>query len=90
MWLLAQQVDTGTDPTEWIQFGALGLVVLALLTGWLWAKPAVDRILEENRVLREQLHEQRDRQAEALIAEVHALRSELREERSERRRRPSA
>lgn len=28
-----------------VSYGALGLVVLAMLTGWLWAKPAVDQIL---------------------------------------------
>ncbi len=31
-----------TDPSSFIQWGVLGVVLFMLLTGWLWAKPAVD------------------------------------------------
>jgi hypothetical protein len=75
------QVDTGADPiSSWIQYGSLGLVIIALLTGLLWAKPAVDRVLAQN----DRLRDERSQQMEALIGEVHALRNEVREMRRER------
>ena len=47
---------------DWVQFGVLGLVVIALIMGWLWAKPSVDQLLasisrlsNENAVLREEI-----------------------------------
>lgn len=80
MWLawLAQQ-STGSEPVEWLQYGALGLVIVALLLGWLWPKPAVDRMLREI----DRHHDEQGKQIEALIAEVHALRAELRDRRRE-------
>lgn len=44
MYTLAQEASSGS-PLEFVQYGVLGLVIAALLLGWLWAKPAVDRIL---------------------------------------------
>lgn len=79
MWLLLAQAAPGSEVTTWIQYGVLGLVVVGLLTGWLWPKPAVDRLLSENRECREE----QSKQIEALIAEVHALRNDL-ERRRER------
>jgi hypothetical protein len=37
------------SPVDFVQYGVLGLVVLAILTGWLWAKPSVDRLLEDKK-----------------------------------------
>lgn len=31
-------------PLDFLQYGVLGLVIVALLAGWLWAKPGVDQI----------------------------------------------
>lgn len=42
------------DPTQWINFGVTGVVIIALVFGWLWAKPSVDQIKESNKVEREQ------------------------------------
>lgn len=56
------------DPLTWINFGVLGLMVMALLTGWIWAKPAVERIIEENKRLvleRDQALAQVNKMAEA-------------------------
>lgn len=36
---------TGNDPTALIQFGVLGVILMLILFGFLWAKPSVDRIL---------------------------------------------
>ena len=30
-----------------VSFGVLGIVLLLLLMGWLWAKPSVDRLLKD-------------------------------------------
>lgn len=39
------------EPTDivslFVQYGIPGLVIAALLVGWLWAKPAVDRLLSD-------------------------------------------
>ena len=82
MWWLAQQAppNTGIEVADYIQFGALGLVLYAILRGWLWAKPAVDRMLQENDRLRHQV-EQAD---EAILAELAELRRELKGLRDER------
>lgn len=55
--------------TTWVNFGVLGLVVLSLITGWLWTKPSVDKISEErDRVIkeREKSDAQRDAMAQVL------------------------
>lgn len=37
--------DSGSSlPLDFVQYGVLGLVILALLAGWLWTKPAVDQL----------------------------------------------
>lgn len=65
-------VDPGSsfaDPVTWINFGALGLVVIGLITGWLWTKPSVDRLTaERDRALadREKAEAQRDAMAQVL------------------------
>lgn len=72
----AQAQDAPDVVGQWLQYGALGLVIVALLLGWLWAKPAVDRIIRENESLRARLDRcQEERQAELrrLSDEVRAL-----------------
>lgn len=39
--------DAVANPLDFVQYGVLGLIIVALLLGWLWAKPAVDRILAD-------------------------------------------
>lgn len=34
----------GGSPLDFVQYGVLGLVIVSLLLGWLWAKPAVDAL----------------------------------------------
>jgi hypothetical protein len=58
-----------SDVTTWINFGVLGLVVLSLITGWLWTKPSVEKLLEERDRLvkeRERADAQRDAMAQVL------------------------
>jgi hypothetical protein len=44
------------NPITLAQYGVLGLVVIALLLGWLWARPAVDRLIKD----KERAEHQRD------------------------------
>lgn len=65
---LATSTDLG-DITSWVNFGVLGLVVLSLITGWLWTKPSVDRLEKErDRAIaeREKAEAQRDAMAQVL------------------------
>jgi len=56
-----------SDPLTWINLGLAGVVIVLLLTGWLWAKPAVTALLAERDRLLEERNEcraQRDAMAE--------------------------
>lgn len=45
MWTLAA---TQADPIiQFAQYGILGLILLAILTGYLWPKPPVDRLQKD-------------------------------------------
>jgi hypothetical protein len=61
--------STLTDVTTWVNFGVLGLVVLSLITGWLWTKPSVDKLQQEkDRAVAEKIkaEQQRDQMAQVL------------------------
>ncbi len=36
------------SPLDFVQYGVLGLVLVAILMGWLWAKPAVDKLVADH------------------------------------------
>jgi hypothetical protein len=60
---------TGFDPVTLLNYGILGVVVICLITGWLWTKPAVDRLVaEKDRAIaeREKADAQRDAMAQVL------------------------
>lgn len=62
------------DVTTWVNFGVLGLVVLSLLTGWLWAKPSVDRLqAEKDRAVRDREHADAQRDAMASVLQEKLL-----------------
>ncbi len=45
LWILLDDGLTEvTNPAAFIQWGVLGLVLIMLLTGWLWAKPSVEEM----------------------------------------------
>jgi hypothetical protein len=45
VWLLAA---TSSDPIiQFAQYGILGLILLAILTGYLWPKPPVERLQKD-------------------------------------------
>lgn len=52
----ASSASSGQGIFEFIQYGVLGLVVVGLLLGWIWAKPAVQRLIED----KEKAENQRD------------------------------
>lgn len=66
---VSDPASTFSDPMTWVNFGVLGLVVLGLLTGWLWTKPASERLVaERDRILeeRDKALVQRDAMADVL------------------------
>jgi hypothetical protein len=54
------------DPTQLIQFGVLGIILALILVGWLWAKPSVDRLIED----KERAEAQRDALVEVYQSDV--------------------
>lgn len=75
MWhLIAQETAPGSDPLEWLNYGAIGVLVVLILTGYLWAKPAVDQIRADN----ERLRKEREERDEVLLAEMRGLRTDIR------------
>jgi hypothetical protein len=67
-----------TDPlgviSTWANFGVLGLVVLSLITGWLWTKPSVDRLeAEKDRVTAEKEKAEAQRDAMASVLQERLL-----------------
>jgi hypothetical protein len=57
----------GPDPiVNLIQYGALGLVVVGFIIGWIWPRPAVDRLIKAH-----------DVEAAELRAEIASLREEI-------------
>lgn len=63
-----------TDVTTWVNFGVLGLVVVGLLTGWVWTKPSVDKLLEErDRALEERKKADAQRDAMATVLQDKLL-----------------
>ena len=65
MTVLFAQADSGS-PLEFVQYGVLGLVIVALLLGWLWAKPGVDEL----RTRAERAEAQRDALMDTMQKEV--------------------
>lgn len=45
----------GTDFLQFLQYGVLGLVIVAALMGWIWFKPGVDSLLSDRDRLNAQL-----------------------------------
>jgi hypothetical protein len=62
------------DVTTWVNFGVLGLVVLSLLTGWLWTKPSVDKLqAEKDRAVKDRQHADAQRDAMATVLQDKLL-----------------
>lgn len=63
----------GTLPQEiapYLNYGVLGLVVLAIFFGWIWAKPSVDRLIaERDRLIVEKQKAEDQRDAAIAIAQ---------------------
>ena len=56
---------SGTDLTQeitpFLNYGVLGLLVLAIFFGWVWPRPSVDRVVEEKEASIVRLAAERDR-----------------------------
>lgn len=71
---LADGIPALSDVTTWVNFGVLGIIVLALITGWLWTKPSVEKLIEErDRVVREREKADAQRDAMAQVLQERLL-----------------
>jgi hypothetical protein len=62
--------DVPQEIAPYLNYGVLGLVVIGLVMGWLWAKPAVDRLIaERDRVIEEKKRAEEQRDAALAIAQ---------------------
>jgi hypothetical protein len=58
---------SGSDPglsaeiAQFLNYGVLGLLVLAIFFGWVWARPSVDRVVQEKDASIARLEAERDR-----------------------------
>lgn len=84
MWLALWAQSPSPAPTEWVNFGTAGVVVVSFLLGWIWPRPAVERLLREIEHLRGELLAL----VRELLTEVRELRSEVDRLRQESRREP--
>jgi hypothetical protein len=69
MMLLADSstgIPTSVSPLSYLQYGVLGLVIVALLLGYLWTKPAVERLILD----KERAEAQRDALVEAWQTQI--------------------
>jgi hypothetical protein len=77
------------DPLSFVQYGILGVILIMLLTGWLWAKPAVEemqkrhaeeRKLWEDRILptMERLSRELDKNAQEMRINTNELAEAIR------------
>lgn len=74
--LVAQSEPSGGGIEDLIRYGVLGTVIVALLTGWLWTKPAVEQLKRDKdaadaRAVRAE--EQRDKLAVELQSALPVL-----------------
>jgi len=47
--------------TPWLNYGVLGLLVLAIFFGWVWPRPSVERVVDEKEASIVRLLAERDR-----------------------------
>lgn len=72
--ILAQADSLSTAITPWLNLGVTGLVILSLLTGWLWTRPSVDKLQEEKqRAVEEKQRAEAQRDAMALVLQEKLL-----------------
>lgn len=71
---LAAEGAAFSDVTTWVNFGVLGLVVLGFLTGYVWTKPSVDKLVEDrDRALKERERADAQRDAMATVLQEKLL-----------------
>jgi hypothetical protein len=74
MWIAA-----GTDPLLFAQYGILGVVVIGFISGWLWAKPSVDRLQRDLDVAIQRLDERNRFDREVVVPAITSNSDQLEE-----------
>ena len=67
---MAAESSVPQEIAPYLNYGVLGLLVMAIFMGWVWAKPAVDRLLaERDRLIAEKAKAEEQRDAAIAIAQ---------------------
>lgn len=53
--------DLPAEITPFLNLGVLGLLVIAIFFGWVWAKPSVEKVIDEKNASIARLEAERDR-----------------------------
>jgi hypothetical protein len=69
MWLLLEAAPTN-DPLGFIQYGILGIILMLILTGYLWPKPAVDELKKNHELERQEWNDILKPSLVTMLAEV--------------------
>jgi hypothetical protein len=74
LWIAAQ-----ADPVLFAQYGILGIVVIGFVSGWLWAKPSVDRLQRDLDVAIQRLDERNRFDREVVVPAITSNSNQLEE-----------
>jgi hypothetical protein len=67
---VAAESGVPSEIAPYLNYGVLGLFVVAIIMGWVWAKPAVDRLIaERDRLILEKQRAEEQRDAALSIAQ---------------------
>ena len=86
MWTLAAAPET---PFDYLQLGVVGIVLVAMVTGWIWARPAVEQLIADlarERRLREEESQRWEKHIMPLLQQFDDKVEMLMNELSERNR----
>jgi len=77
-WILAQTSDSAVgDLPNFVQYGVLGLVIVAFLIGWIWPKPPVDRLIKDKEAAEAQRDALVKTYEEQVIPAIQAMNSQI-------------
>ncbi len=68
--MIAAAADLGQELAPFLNYGVLGVLVLAIFFGWVWPRPSVERLIaERDRLITEKAKAEEQRDAAIAIAQ---------------------